>query len=167
MAGSREHEQREFLDALYHEMKWKLLYYARRHLNDPQQAEDAVQNALVVACRRVDMLITHEKPQAWLMEVLRRTILDMREKIAEDFARNSGDPEIIQGVHYDDYHVAEFSDLLDPDDFEVIEKTIVQRWSLKQVAEYFGISEEAAKKRKQRATKRLRQNYFEKTEEKD
>ena len=41
MADSQEQEQQVFLDALYREMKWKLLYYARRHLNDPQQAEDA------------------------------------------------------------------------------------------------------------------------------
>lgn len=77
MADSREREQREFLDALYREMKWRLLSFARRHLNDPQQAEDAVQNALVVACRRIDVAMTHEKPQAWLMEVLRRIVLDM------------------------------------------------------------------------------------------
>lgn len=161
MADSREQEQREFLDALYRDMKWKLLYYARRHLNDPQQAEDAVQNALVVACRRVDTVMAHEKPQAWLMEVLRRTVLDMRETIAEDYQKNSGDPEFFQGVHYDDYHIAEYSDLLEPEDFEVIEKTIVQRYSMREIAEDLGISEETAKKRKQRATERLRKNYFE------
>ena len=165
MADSQEQEQRVFLDKLYREMKWKLLYYARRHLNDPQQAEDAVQNALVVACRRVDTVMTHEKPQAWLMEVLRRTVLDMRETIAEDYQRNSGDPELFQGVHYDDYHFVEYADLLTPGDFEVIEKMIVQRYSIREAAEDLGISEEAAKKRKQRATERLRQNYFEEIEQ--
>ena len=159
MAGSKE--QQEFLDVLYRGMKWKLLYYARRHLNDPQWAEDAVQNALVVACRRVDTVMAHEKPQAWLMEVLRRTVLDMREIIAADYQRNSGDPELFQGVHYDDYHVAEYGDLLDLDDFELIEKTIVQRYSMREIAEDLGITEEAAKKRKQRATERLRRKYFE------
>lgn len=164
MADSREQEQREFLDKLYREMKWKLLYYARRHLNDPQQAEDAVQNAMVVACRRVNTVIVHEKPQAWLMEVLRRTVLDMREKIAEDHQRNSGDPEIFQGIHYDDHHVVEYCDLLSPEDFDLIEKTIVQRASMREIAEDLGITEEAAKKRKQRATDRLRKNYFEEKE---
>ena len=163
MADSQEQEQRVFLDKLYREMKWKLLYYARRHLNDPQQAEDAVQNALVVACRRVDTVMVHEKPQAWLMEVLRRTVLDMRETIAVDYQRNSGDPELFQGIHYDDYHVAEYCDLLDSDDFELIEKTIVQRYSMREIAEDLGITEEAAKKRKQRATERLQRKYFEET----
>ena len=163
MADSQEQEQRVFLDKLYCEMKWKLLYYARRHLNDPQQAEDAVQNALVVACRRVETVMMHEKPQAWLMEVLRRTVLDMREKIAEDHQRNFGDPELFQGVYYDDYHVAEYSDLLDSNDFELIEKTIVQRYSMREIAEDLGITEEAVKKRKQRATERLRRKYFEET----
>ena len=161
MADSQEQEKRVFLDKLYREMKWKLLYYARRHLNDPQQAEDAVQNALVVACRRVETVMMHEKPQAWLMEVLRRTVLDMRDTIAEEQQIESGDPELFQGVHYDDYHIAEYSDLLSPEDFEMIEKTIIQRFSIHEIATDLGITEEAAKKRKQRATKRLRQKYFE------
>ena len=43
----------------------------------------------------------------------------------------------------------------------MIEKTIVQRYSMREIAEDLGISEETAKKRKQRATERLRKNYFE------
>ena len=90
-------------------------------------------------------------------------MLDMRETIAEDYQMNSSDPELFQGVHYDDYHVAEYSDLLDSNDFELIEKTVVQRYSMREIAEDLGITEEAAKKRKQRATERLRRKYFEET----
>ena len=164
MADSHEQRQREFLDSLYNEMKWKLLYYARQHLNDPQQAEDAVQNALVVACRRVEMVMQHEKPQAWLMEVLRRTVLDMRENIAVDYQRNSVDPETYQNFHYDDHHLIEYGDLLNSEDFRIIEMAIVHRYSMREIAEDLGISEEAAKKRKQRSLDRLRQNYFKEKE---
>ena len=160
MADSHERKQRDFLDSLYNEMKWKMLYYARRHLNDPQQAEDAVQNALVVACRRVEMVMQHEKPHAWLMEVLRRTVLDMRESIAVDYQRNSADLDNYQNIHYDDYHLIEYGDFLDLEDFKVIEMAIVQRYSIREIAEDLGISEEAAKKRKQRSLDRLRQKYF-------
>ena len=160
MTDTKEQERKQFLDALYREMDWKLRRFARKKLQNEHQVEDAVQDTMVVACERWEKVMAHPKPQAWLIEVMRRVLYETLRQLAKEAQTQTSSFDEFSGVHYDDYYRIEYLDLLDPEDFEVIEKTVVHRYTAREAAQELGISEEACKKRKQRATKRLQKNYF-------
>ena len=157
MAENPIQERDRFIEALYAEMNFKLRYLAARRLSRPELAEEAVQNALVVLCEQAEKVMKHPNPQGWLMQTLINVIKAMNRKAEREAAMVSGSLEDMHALHHDDYHEVEFGDLLSPEDFRLIEMVAVQRYTIPEAAKEIGISIEAAKKRKQRATKRLRE----------
>lgn len=55
----------------------ELLSFARKRLNDPQLAADAVQDSMLKALKARDKLRKNESTRAWLYRILRNTIIDL------------------------------------------------------------------------------------------
>lgn len=74
------------------------LGFARKRLNDPQLAADAVQDALLKALKAADTPKDSEKLIPWFYQILRRTIIDIyrrnatRSEALESFAQEQATP---------------------------------------------------------------------------
>lgn len=72
--------------------------FARKRLNDPELAADAVQDALLKALKAADAPSDNEKVIPWFYQVLRRTIIDVyrrkatRSEALESFALEQANP---------------------------------------------------------------------------
>lgn len=161
MAENSIQELDRFIEALYSEMNFKLRYLAKRRLSRPELAEEAVQNALVVLCEQAEKVMEHPNPRGWLMQTLINVIKAMNRKAEREATMVSGSLEDVHTQYRDDYHAVEFSDLLSLEDFRLIEMVAVQRYTIPEAAKELGISNEACKKRKQRAVKRMREQLLE------
>jgi RNA polymerase sigma-70 factor, ECF subfamily len=64
------HGDREALAVLVHQVSDSLYAVAHRILRDPGRAEDALQNALVLAWRRIPKLRDPERFEAWIHRIL-------------------------------------------------------------------------------------------------
>ena len=153
-------ERDQFIENLYQEMNFKLRYLAMRRLSRPEFAEEAVQNALVVLCEQAEKVMKHPNPQGWLMQTLINVIKAMNRKVEREAAMLSDTLEDVHVQYRDDYHAVEFRDLLSPEDFRLIEMVAVQQYTISEAAQKLGSSNEACKKRKQRAVKRIREQLL-------
>lgn len=74
------------------------LAFARKRLNDPELAADAVQDALLKALKAPDAPSDQEKLVPWFYQILRRTIIDLyrrkatRSEALENFAKEQSTP---------------------------------------------------------------------------
>ena len=166
MEEKRRRARDAFIENLYQEMGSLLRILAARKLHNPDLAEEAVQNALVVLCEKTDTVMAHPNPQGWLVETLQFVVMSMNRKTDREISVIQGSLDDVQPHHHDDYHEVEFRPLLSPEDYELIEMTVVQRYTIPEAAEELGITVEACKKRKQRAILRMRERFLEKKQEK-
>lgn len=146
-----------FIENLYQEMNFKMRTYAARRLYRPEQAEEAVQNALVVLCRRADEVMVHPNPQGWLMVTIQNVVKAMNRAVSREEGRIAGSLDEVRIPYRDDHFRTEYDKLLSPEDFALIEMVVVQDYTIPEAARELGITTEAAKKRKQRAEKQLRE----------
>ncbi|MEA4895640.1 MAG: sigma-70 family RNA polymerase sigma factor [Oscillospiraceae bacterium] len=156
--------QRSDIEELYHEMFYPLSAYAKSSLNDRTLAEEAVQDTFRIACAKADDFLSSPNPKGWLLNTLKNVIHNAVRSRAYlnsivvsslDFDENiiSGDMET-PGVDL------MFSDLTDNEDYKLLKKIALDKYSMLEAAQELGISVEACKKRVQRAKKKL-QKYFE------
>lgn len=67
-------QQNQFIEELYIEMYDKLTVYAQSALDDPSQAEEAVQDTFRIACAKPDDLLSSKNPKGWLFKTLKNVI---------------------------------------------------------------------------------------------
>jgi RNA polymerase sigma factor (sigma-70 family) len=83
----------EKIETLLLENVHEFVGFARRRLDDPELAADAVQESLLKALKAADQLRDEESAKAWFYSILRRTIIDLyrrrdaRTRVLEDFER--------------------------------------------------------------------------------
>ena len=75
-------EQELFFIQLYENNFWKLKRYASMFFS-PTQAEEIVQDTFHEGVEKIDVLFGHEKPEGWLMDVLKNKMRNLQR-------RNSG-----------------------------------------------------------------------------
>ena len=69
--------------------------FARRRINNPELAADAVQDSLLKALRAADQIRDEENAKAWFYRILRRTIIDLyRRRDARDRALSEIEREV-------------------------------------------------------------------------
>ncbi|NLL39841.1 MAG: hypothetical protein GX254_09700 [Clostridiales bacterium] len=154
--------QRYAIEKYYYEMYYALLAYAKSALNERSLAEEAVQDTFRIACAKADDFLSSSNPNGWLLNTLKNVIHNMIRSRAYlnrilvsswDFDMhlfqdtNSPDPDFI------------YSDLVDCEDYKLIKKIALDKYTILEVAQELGISVEACKKRVQRAKKRLKAHF--------
>lgn len=149
-------DQRRVIKALYLEMYLLLFSYAQNMLSDRSLAEEAVQDTFRIACTKADNLLYSPNPKGWLLNTLKYVIKNKGRSRAYLINSLELDENIIPG----DPDVLDidfmYSDLTNSEDYKLLKKIALDKYSMLEVAKEMGISVEACKKRVQRAKKKLK-----------
>ncbi len=176
-----DRDQERLLEELYKEMYSVLLCYANAALKDKALAEEAVQDTFRIACAKVGELSASENPRGWLMLTLKNVLRNTNRELAAlnqlFVSAVSIDDEIVletyaSGTDYekrieDDEVSILYSDLLSPDEYRLLKRIVLQKYTIRDAAKELGISIESCKKRIQRIKKKLRKKLEEKPDAKD
>jgi RNA polymerase sigma-70 factor (ECF subfamily) len=134
------------------------LAVARQILSDHALAEDAVQESFLRVIRKRDQYTCGSPFSCWFYAIVRNVCVDMlrqrarqKELMEEIAARDE-----LNRPPTDSPDVPNMLDVLAHGERDVLELRIVHGLGFRDVAAALGISEEAAKKRAQRALRRLR-----------
>jgi len=134
------------------------LAVAKRILLDDTLAEDAVQESFLRVIRKRNQYIPGSPFSCWFYAIVRNVCIDMlRKRIREKEALENVGTTIEIGKQKTELsEVPKLLDVLANHERDVLVMRIVHGLGFRDVAAALGISEEAAKKRAQRALKRLR-----------
>jgi RNA polymerase sigma-70 factor (ECF subfamily) len=134
------------------------LAVAGRLLSDHALAEDAVQEAFLRVIRKHHQYVPGSGFSGWFYAIVRNVCIDMLRKGARDKeAIDKIAPRVApRALRTDSPQIPELLGLLPRGDQDVLVLRIVHGLRFHEVAAALGISEEAAKKRAQRALRRLR-----------
>jgi len=138
------------------------LAVARQILSDHALAEDAVQESFLRVIRKRDQYIPGSSFSCWFYAIVRNVCVDMlrqqtRQKQAVEEITIRGEPSTSRT---DLSEISKLLDVLTSRERDVLVLRIVHGLGFHDVAAALGISEEAAKKRAQRALRRLRAKVF-------
>ena len=152
-------EQDQFFTKIYKERRKPLQIYAENALGNHAMAEDAVQLAFEIGWRKIEDFQNCPKPEGWIFKSLEFVIRNMKSRLRTerrviaivdeyrpDLVAAPADPLPLR-VH--------FGDLVDTPQFQIIYEMEFNGRTLAEIAKELGISENACKKRAERARKDL------------
>lgn len=152
-------EQDRFFTAIYLDRRKPLLEYAESNLHNHALAEEAVQQAFEIACRKIEDFQSSPNPEGWIFNVVRFVVFNMAsrqrtelrvivplDEYRPDLVAAPADPLPLR-VH--------FGDLVDLPQFRIVYEMEILGRSIAEIARDLGISEAACKKRAERARKHL------------
>lgn len=154
-------EQADLLAQYYEEFFSQLFHYANSSFRNPALAEEAVQETFRRVCERIDAFMDSTSKKGWLYGILKNVMKEIRyerERLAKLLTALSalkGDDERVSfegdkavvNIHY--------AGLLKPEDFSLLCRVAIDKYSMLEAAEEFGLTLEGCKKRVQRRTKEL------------
>lgn len=157
--------QRRAIEKYYHEMFYPLSAYAKSALNERMLAEEAVQDTFRIACAKADNLLSSPNPKGWLLNTLKNVI---HNAIRSRAYLNS---LVVSSIDFDETIVSGdedapdldfmYSDITDNEDYKLLKKIALDKYTMLEAAQELGISVEACKKRVQRAKKKLKKQFEE------
>lgn len=155
-----DHEQRDAIEALYRSMFDSLYYYALNALEDRSLAEEAVQDTFRIACAKPGELLSSKNPPGWLANTLKHVISNIRRsrsRMAALFVDViSANIDAACAGEYKEHSLLMYSDLLPPEEYELLRMAAIDGCSMLEIAKHFGISVDACRKRIQRLKKKMR-----------
>lgn len=149
--------ERIIIDLMYREMFKKMCIYAKSQLGDSALAEEAVQETFRIACEKEQRVLTSENPRGWMMATLRYTISNMKRELAylEKMYLHLHMKETAAEITEENVDIM-YSDLISEADFDMLKMIVMDRYTIRETAEYYGISLNACKKRISRIKQRLK-----------
>ncbi len=155
-----DHAQNAFIEQQYREMYLPLSIYARSALGSRALAEEAVQDTFRIACAKVNDFISSGNPSGWLMVTLKHVIRNMNRTRARLSSL------IVESIPLDEKTMGATTDEVDRgllyagsisrEDYQLLKRVALDRYSMLEAAEELGISVEVCKKRVQRARAQFR-----------
>ena len=152
-------EQDRFFTAIYLDRRKPLLEYAESNLHNHALAEEAVQQAFEIACRKIEDFQSSPNPEGWIFNAVRFVVFNMAsrqrtesrviapvDEYRPDLVAAPADPLPLR-VH--------FGQLVDSPQFWIVYEMEIVGRTLAEIAIDLGISEAACKKRAERARKHL------------
>lgn len=152
-------EQDRFFTAIYLDRRKPLLEYAESNLHNHALAEEAVQQAFEIACRKIEDFQSSPNPQGWIFNAVRFVVFNVA-------SRQRTERRVI--VPVDEYRPdlvvapaeplplrVHFGELVDSPQFRIVYEMEIVGRTLAEIAIDLGISEAACKKRAERARKHL------------
>lgn len=152
--------QKQAIEELYLEMFPSLLAYAESALNNRKLAEEVVQDTFRIACSKADHVITSPNPRGWLLNTMKYVIKNLNR--TKGYLISMAEvPSLVQDNNLlRDPDTANvdllYSELIDIDEYKLLKKVIVEKYTMFESAQDLGISVEACKKRVQRAKGKLK-----------
>lgn len=152
-------EQDRFLTAIYLDRRKSLLEFAESKLHNHALAEEAVQQAFEIACKKIEDFQSSPNPKGWIFNAVRFVVWNL-------LSRQRTECRVI--VPVDEYRPdlvaapaaplplrVHFGELVDTPQFQIIYEMDFYGRTLAEIAKDLGISEDACKKRAERARKHL------------
>ena len=152
-------EQDQFFTKIYKERRKPLQMYAENALDNHAMAEDAVQLAFEIGWRKIEDFQNCPQPEGWIFKSMKFVVSNMKSRLRTehrviaitdeyrpDLVAAPADPLPLR-VH--------FGDLVDTPQFQIIYEMEFYGRTLAEIAKDLGISENACKKRAERARKDL------------
>ncbi|MDD4869887.1 MAG: sigma-70 family RNA polymerase sigma factor [Kiritimatiellae bacterium] len=134
--------------------------FAGNRLSNKESAYDAVQEAFISVVRNRKLYNTSRSFSSWFYTILCNICIDLYRKQTRYDKKIHNWTETIQlpdePVNHD--YVRDLLDQVSAQDKEILILRLVEELSFAEIADFYGCSVDAAKKRCQRALKRLRQN---------
>jgi RNA polymerase sigma-70 factor (ECF subfamily) len=161
--------QQRWLAQLYEQMYPSLFVYAQAHLADSHTSEEVVQETFKVACMKIDTLAESPTPNGWLMTTLKHIMRNMQRRQAltatifdtsEEFDENRASALTNDNLEFD----IACTQVIGQRDYEMLKQAVLKQATISDIAQEFGLSEQACYKRIQRNKQKLRKD-FEKTKE--
>ncbi|WP_313343083.1 sigma-70 family RNA polymerase sigma factor [Sedimentibacter sp.] len=153
-------KQKSFIEEMYMDMYYFLSTYAQSSLNDCALAEEAVQDTFRIACAKIDDFISSPNPKGWLLNTLKYVIKNMvrsRAYINNIIITSLDKNEITLAKNTDELNIdIIYSDIVDSEDYKLLKRIALDKYTMLEAAQELGISVEACKKRVQRAKKKLK-----------
>ena len=149
-------EQKEMIGHLMRQYAPLMVQLTFRRTGDPQLSEELVQETFLTACKKADIVCSHEKPLAWLYQALQYLTI---KEINRACHRREQSSEALQDLGAADDPPA-FHEIL-PRNLTTEERRILilrfeHRLSHREIAEALGISEAACRKQVSRALQKCR-----------
>lgn len=154
-------EQYKKIDALYREMREKLLFTALRNEESRALAEEAVQETFQIACQEADKCCNSPNPQGWLVHTLLNVIRNAKkkrlnaQKLIEDYLAHQI-RERYAAMDRLDVRLL-YQNVADMEEFKLLSEMAIEGLSHKEMAKRRNISVNACKKRVQRAKELLQE----------
>ena len=148
--------QKEMIGQLMRQYAPLMVQLTFRRTGDPQLAEELVQETFLTACKKADIVCSHEKPLAWLYQALQYLTMKETNKACHRREQSSEDLQDLGAA--DD--PPSFHEIL-PRNLTTEEQRILilrfeHRLSHREIAEALGISEAACRKQVSRALQKCR-----------
>lgn len=148
------------IEQLYNMMYERMLSYAKCVLLDHNLAEEAVQNTFCIACMKTEEMLSNDNPNGWLMLTLQNVMRNMKRQRAS-MSRLIMDSLRVEDIKEAQIQDEENIDILYGDvsarsDFKLLKRIVLDGYSMMEVADEFGITVAACKKRVQRSKSALR-----------
>ncbi len=129
--------------------------YTLRRVSSPQTAEDVTQEVFIKALRHLpNFVVRNSTYKTFLLRVAHRAIIDRYRAERAHQALQDGDLTTVQ--NNDKQHIRQLLALLPTLDAELIRAKHIYGYSIRELAEQHGVSENAVKLRLSRARKKLR-----------
>ena len=154
-------EQKKTIYELYHALYESLVVYANSTLHNPALAEEAVQEAFAIACKKPTQVCSSPNPKGWIVNttanVIRNIVSRQRTacKIIADLPEYR--PELVAVPEEPLDLRLQYGDLADTKEFKLIYAIAEEGKSLIELADELGISVDACKKRAERSRKYLQE----------
>ena len=166
-------EQELFFEQLYRNLFPELKIYAMRSLQNDAQAEEVVQDTFHEALQKIDVLMGHENPEAWLVLTLRNKIWNYRRSVGKDRERIlSLDVGVIEELGWEDATIEAVLDKLIVQDTErqmrqaltdeeqyLLRRLVFEEATHREIAHELGISVWTSQKRLERIRDKLEKEF--------
>jgi len=158
-------EQQKLIAGLYTEMYDQLFAYGLGILRNRQQTEEAIQDTFRIACAKADSLTVSENRRGWIMNTFKYVIQNMirsNARISRMMINAPSIEDMALAAPDDGLELkAACSDILNAEDYRLLEMIALEKYSILDASEELGISLEACYKRFQRARAKLRKKLEE------
>ena len=152
-------EQDTFLTEYYMKKRMFLLEYAESSLHNYALSEEAVQQTFEIACIKINDFQNHPNPGGWLTKVLSFVICNIHSRQHTEhryvIPLDEYRPDLVAAPEKPVSLRTTYGSLVDTPQFQLLYEAEVMGRSLKEIAKDLGISEDACKKRAERARKYL------------
>lgn len=163
-------DQDAFIEKLYREFFTQLWIYAKVALEDPEQAQEVVQDTFHEAVRHIDTIMAHDNPKGWLMVTLKKKTMHARRSMNRytlHFISLDSDFEFSDPVLASEDPVPnnvrdtlkELRRVLSVEEWNLLRKITLEKQPYKKVAEELGITVWTCQKRIERIRRKLKK-YF-------
>ena len=153
-------EQDRFFTAIYLDRRKVLLEYAESNLHNHSLAEEVVQQAFEIACRKIEDFQCSPYPEGWIFNVVRFVVSNVaeRQRTERRFIATVDEyrPDLVAAPESPLPLRITYGPLVDTPQFCLVYESEVLGRTYKEIASDLGISEQTCKKRAERARDFLR-----------